>query len=112
MTQHVEPSQASESMIRTDHADGELASHGKDCNIVENTASRAEACQKLIDKAVERRIMVLEFIQALKGLGLNAAEAHDHVDEVTQRIELQNMKSRDTNPQQGPTSDDARVENT
>ncbi|KAG6863771.1 hypothetical protein C0993_010398, partial [Termitomyces sp. T159_Od127] len=103
MTQHVESSQASESTIRTNSAYVEPGRHDESQDIVENTGSRAEACQKLIDEAVEGRLSVPEFIQALKGLGLNAAEARDHVDEVTQRIELCNAKARAPNPQQEDT---------
>ncbi|KAG6863404.1 hypothetical protein C0993_011679, partial [Termitomyces sp. T159_Od127] len=109
---HVEPSQSSEPSIRTVQADGESLSHGEDRGIIESTAARADACQKLIDEAVEGRLAVPEFIQALKGLGLNAAEARDHVDEVTQRIELRNAKSRAPNPQQDPSGEEAEDENT
>ncbi|KAG5724681.1 hypothetical protein E4T56_gene3738 [Termitomyces sp. T112] len=57
----------------------------------------AEACQKLVDDTVERKLSVSELIQLLRDYGLNAAEAHNHVEEAQQRIHLQIAKSRQPN---------------
>ncbi|KAG6876473.1 hypothetical protein C0993_002816, partial [Termitomyces sp. T159_Od127] len=101
--QHVETSQSSDSTIRADHINVELGNCSKSHNIVENTGSWAEACQRLIDKTVKGRLTVPDFIHSLKDLELNAAKARNHVDEVMQRIELCNAKSRSQNPQQDIT---------
>ncbi|KAG5730697.1 hypothetical protein E4T56_gene4054 [Termitomyces sp. T112] len=57
----------------------------------------AEACQKLVDDTVEGKLSVSELIQFLRDYGLNAAEAHDHVEEAQQRIHLQIAKLRQPN---------------
>ncbi|KAG6872509.1 hypothetical protein C0993_002116 [Termitomyces sp. T159_Od127] len=97
MTQHAESSQVSESTVRTDiGARARPPDESRDA--VDVVRARAEACQRLIDEAVEGRIAVPQFIQALKDMGLNAAEARDHADEVMQRIEIRNEKARNPDP--------------
>ncbi|KAG6883020.1 hypothetical protein C0993_008251 [Termitomyces sp. T159_Od127] len=85
-------------MMPTQSADNEPRADLEGQELVDATHDRAMVCQKLIDDAVNGKILVPEFIQALRELGLNAAEAQDHVDKVLQRIELRRAKARNQNP--------------
>ncbi|KAG6893564.1 hypothetical protein C0992_009512, partial [Termitomyces sp. T32_za158] len=50
--------------------------------------NQADQCQRIIDKTIKGTRSFDSFFHALKLLGLNSAEAKDHVDEVIQRIKL------------------------
>ncbi|KAG6887170.1 hypothetical protein C0992_000319 [Termitomyces sp. T32_za158] len=68
--------------------------------------NQADECQRIIDETIEGTRSFDSFFQALRRLGLNSAEAKDHVDEVIQRIELRRRakgkrketKSRELSP--------------
>ncbi|KAH0589280.1 hypothetical protein H2248_005043 [Termitomyces sp. 'cryptogamus'] len=61
--------------------------------------TRAEACQKLVNDTVDG-----------KDYGLNAAEAHDHVEEVQQRINIRNAKSKQPDPLSCESSPPSQVQ--
>lgn len=96
MTQHAESLQTIGSQFQSQSKPN--SSVFQESEDVDHMASRTEAireeCQKLIDETVDGKHTISEFLQALKDLGLNADEARDHVDEVSQRVELRRAKAR------------------
>jgi hypothetical protein len=57
--------------------------------------NRISACEKLVDDAVENDWPPTQLADALKDLGLRAAEAIDYIDELNQRQEIRRAKARD-----------------
>ena len=55
---------------------------------------RVSACEKLVDEAVEKGWSADELADALKHLGLKAAEAVDYIEELGQRLEIRRGKAR------------------
>ena len=55
---------------------------------------RVSACEKLVDEAVEKGWSSDVLADALKQLGLKAAEAVDYIDELSQRLEIRHAKAR------------------
>ncbi|KAG6875185.1 hypothetical protein C0993_010445, partial [Termitomyces sp. T159_Od127] len=81
MTQHAGSSQLTEATMLTQSADNKPRAGLRGQKLVDATYERATACQKLINDAVEGKILV-----------------QDHVDKVLQRIELHRVKARNPNP--------------
>ncbi|KAG6864000.1 hypothetical protein C0993_009665 [Termitomyces sp. T159_Od127] len=96
MTQHVESSQSSEVMMPTQHIDNEQRGGNQDT--IKMVQNRTKMCQKFINDVVNGRLTICDFIQSSKDIGFNAAKAQDHVEEVTQRIELHRAKVRHPGP--------------
>ena len=64
------------------------------------------ACEKLLDEAVENNWPATELADALKRLGLKAAEAIDYIEELSQRLEIRRAKARDPGlPRQEPITE-------
>ena len=57
------------------------------CDSGELICRRAQACQKVVDEALEKRTGVEEFIERLKGVGAIPAEATDYGRQYTDRLE-------------------------
>jgi len=50
--------------------------------------SRASACDKLVENAVEKDIPATLLADSLKGIGLKAIEAVDYIDEFNQQVAI------------------------
>ena len=66
---------------------------------------RAEACQAVVDNAVNQRLEVQEFLDGLKLAGATSAEAEDYGRQYVQRMEgarafdIDHHPARDTTPE-------------
>jgi len=56
--------------------------------------SRASACNKLVENAVEKDIPATLLADSLKGIGLKAIEAVDYIDEFNQQVAIRCSKAK------------------